>query len=103
MSNRSKFFSNLSLNQNTVTPTGNFSVSGGDSIFRSATKPAAGPVKPCPLAHAVFLVLIFCAHGTQMQNDTLLPDAVKFIHNAIGRSLSREILSLQRETARQDA
>ena len=51
-------------------------MSGGDSIFPSATKLAAGPVKPYFMAHVV-LFFVFCAHEAQIQIDTRLPDAVK--------------------------
>lgn len=60
----------------TVAQPGNFSVSGGDSIFPSATKLAAGPVKPDFMAHVIF-IFVFCAHEAKIQIDTRLPDAVK--------------------------
>jgi len=72
MSNRSKFFPNLSLNL--LIPfaqPGNFSVSGGDSIFPSATKPAAGPVKPGPLAHVVLVLNLLCSWSANTKWHTI--------------------------------
>lgn len=60
----------------TVAQPGNFSVSGGDSIFPSATKLAAGPVKPVFMAH-VFYFLSSVLMKLEYKIDTRLPDAVK--------------------------